>query len=86
MSWFDRVAMSCIVYMVSCNSTIYATCPLALATYKYNEFQVSDATQFLSCKASCKTPLFLIVTISFATNPCSHPHSTKNVVIFGQTP
>jgi hypothetical protein len=39
MSWFDIVTMSCIEYMVNCNSAIYATCPLALTMYKYNELQ-----------------------------------------------
>ncbi len=71
---------------MSCNSTMYATCSLAFATYKYNEFQVSDATQKLNCKASYKTPFFLTMTISFATNPCSHPHNTRNIIIFGQIP
>ncbi len=46
---------------MSCNSTIHATCPLTLTTYKYNELQVSCAIQKSSCKASYKTPLFLIV-------------------------
>ncbi len=44
---------------MGCNFATYATCPLALTTYKYYELQVLDATQILSCKASCKTPLFL---------------------------
>ncbi len=43
---------------MSCNSTTHATCPLALPMYSYNELQMSFATQKLSCKASCKTPLF----------------------------
>jgi hypothetical protein len=50
--------MSCSVYTVSCNFVIHATCPLVLTTYKYNELQVSFATQKLNCKANCKTPLF----------------------------
>jgi hypothetical protein len=29
--------------------------------YKYSELQVSTSIQKLSCKASCKTPFFLIV-------------------------
>jgi hypothetical protein len=46
---------------MSWNSTIHLIYPLALTTYKYNELQMSDATQKLSCKASCKTPIFIIV-------------------------
>ncbi len=46
---------------MSCNSTIHVTCPLTLTSYKYNELQMSCATQKLNCKASYKTPLFLIV-------------------------
>jgi hypothetical protein len=53
--------MNYIVYMMNCNFATYATCPLALTTYKYNELQVSSTTQKLSCKANYKTPLFLIV-------------------------
>ncbi len=30
--------------------------------YKYNELQLSFTTHKLSCKASCKTPIFFIVT------------------------
>ncbi len=36
---YNWVLMSCIVYMMSCNSTIHATCPLALTAYKYSELQ-----------------------------------------------
>jgi len=50
--------MSCIVYMVSCNSVIHAICPLTFTVYKYNELEVSSAIQKLSCKASCKKPFF----------------------------
>ncbi len=46
---------------MSCNFAIHATCLLALMTYKYNELQMSFATQKMSCKANCKTPIFLIV-------------------------
>ncbi len=53
--------MSCTIYIVSCNFVIHATCSLALTLYKYNELQVSGAIQKLSCKASCKTLLFIIV-------------------------
>jgi hypothetical protein len=47
--------------MVSCNSTIHATCSLTFMAYKYYELQVSSTTQKLSCKAGCKTPFLLIV-------------------------
>jgi len=52
------------------NFTIHATCPLANAfmTYKYSELQVSSTTPKLNCKASCKTPVFLIMTISLLEN------------------
>jgi hypothetical protein len=49
------------VYMLNCNFAIHAICLLEFTTYKYNESQVSFAIQELSCKASCKTPIFLIV-------------------------
>ncbi len=39
-------------------SAIHATCPFAFTAYKYSELQVSFTIQKLSCKASCKTPLF----------------------------
>jgi hypothetical protein len=39
----------------------FATCRIALTTYKYSELQVSNATQKLSCKANCKTPFFFVV-------------------------
>jgi hypothetical protein len=58
--------MSCIVYMVSCNFAIHATCPLTLMMYNYNELQVSFVIQKLSCKASNKTPRFFIVYKSFS--------------------
>jgi hypothetical protein len=51
------------VYMVSCNFATHAICPLAFMTDKYNELEVSFATQKLSCKASYKTPVFLIVFV-----------------------
>jgi hypothetical protein len=44
-------------------------CSLTLTTHKYNEFQVSFATQRLSCKANCKTPLFLIMFKCLLWNP-----------------
>ncbi len=47
--------------MASCNFATHATCSLALMTYKYSELQMSFTTQKLSCKASCKTPFFLIL-------------------------
>jgi hypothetical protein len=50
--------MTCSVNMMSYNFVIHATCPLAFTTYKYNELQMFSATQKLSCKANCKTPLF----------------------------
>jgi hypothetical protein len=55
---YNGVAMSCTIYVVSCNFAIHVICPLALTTYKYNELQVSSTTQKLSCKANCKTPFF----------------------------
>ncbi len=61
MSCFDRVVMSCTLYIVSCNFVTHATCLLALTLYKYNELHVFSASQKLSCKASCKTPIFFIV-------------------------
>jgi hypothetical protein len=33
--------------------------------YKYNELQMSDATQKLSDEANCKSPLFFIVFLCF---------------------
>jgi hypothetical protein len=58
MNCFDKIAMSCTVYTVSCNFTTHAICLLALMMYKYNELQMSDATQKLSYKVSYKTPFF----------------------------
>ncbi len=63
MNCFDRVAMCCTIYMMNCNSIVHVTCPLTLVAYKYNELQMSSTTQKLSCKASCKTPLFLIIYV-----------------------
>jgi len=57
MNCFDIITMGCTIYIVSCNSTTIATCttcPLTLMVYKYNEMQMSYATQKLSCKANCK--------------------------------
>jgi len=48
--------MSCIIYMMSCDFAIHATCLLALTTYKYSELKVSSTTKKLNCKANCKTP------------------------------
>lgn len=45
---------------MSCNFATHTICLLALTMYKYYELQVSNAIQKLSCKAICKTPLFLI--------------------------
>jgi len=53
-----ELQLSCIVYIVSCKFAIYATYPLELTTYKYNELQMSFATQKLNYKANCKTPFF----------------------------
>jgi hypothetical protein len=50
--------MNCMVYMVNYKVAIHATYSLALTTYKYNELQMSSATQKLSCKANYKTPFF----------------------------
>jgi hypothetical protein len=52
-----------IIYMVNCNSTIHAICLLAFMVYIYNELEVSSAIKKLSCKATCKTPFFLIMFI-----------------------
>jgi hypothetical protein len=60
------VAMNCTIYTISCNFATHATCPLKFMVYKYNELQVSIVTQKLSCKVSCKTPLFH----SECQNPC----------------
>ncbi len=40
------------------NSTTHATYILALIAYKYNELQMSSATQKLSYKANYKTSIF----------------------------
>jgi hypothetical protein len=56
--------MNYTIYTMGCNSATHATCPLTLTAYKYNELQMSSATQKLSCKASCKTPFFLIMYVS----------------------
>jgi hypothetical protein len=61
MGYFDGVAMSCTVYIVSCNFKIHATCLLTYMAYKYSEFQMSSLIQKLNCKASCETILFLIM-------------------------
>jgi len=53
--------MNCTVYMMNCNCATHATCLLTFTSYKYNELQVSYATQKLGCKASCKMPFFFIV-------------------------
>jgi hypothetical protein len=57
--------MSCIVYMVSCNFATHVTCPLVFTTYKYNDLQISFATQKLNCKDSCKTFFFPIVIVIY---------------------
>ncbi len=44
-SWFDWVAMSCTIYMVSCNFATHVTCLLALMVYKHSELQVSFVIQ-----------------------------------------
>ncbi len=58
--------------MVNWNSTIHVICPLAFMTYKYNELQVFGAIQILSCNASYKTPIFIIMKNNhkFATLEC----------------
>jgi hypothetical protein len=53
--------MNYTIYMVNCNSITHVICSLTFTTYKYNELQMSFATQFLSYKANCKTHIFLIV-------------------------
>jgi hypothetical protein len=49
---------------LSCNCVTHVICPLALMAYKYNELQMSFATQKLSCKANWKTPFFFIMNFS----------------------
>ncbi len=44
--------------MVRCNFATHATCPLALTTYKYNELQVSDATQKLNYRPKSQNAPF----------------------------
>jgi hypothetical protein len=61
MGYFDKITLSCTVYIVSCNFTIHATCLLTLMAYKYIEFQMPSAVQKLSCKASCETIYFFIM-------------------------
>jgi hypothetical protein len=39
------VVMSCTIYTLNCNFAIHATYPLTLMVYKYNELQMSFATQ-----------------------------------------
>ncbi len=61
MNFFDKITMNCIVYMVNCNYVTHATCMLTFMLYKYNDLQMSNAIQRLSCKANWRTPLFFIV-------------------------
>jgi hypothetical protein len=64
MNCFGWTAMNCTIYTVSYNFITLAThaiCMLAFMKYKYNELQVSCATQKLSYKANYKTLFFLIV-------------------------
>jgi len=61
MGYIDIVAMSYIVHIMSCNFIIHATYLLTFMAYKYNEFQMSNAIQKLSCKASCEFFFFFIV-------------------------
>jgi hypothetical protein len=58
MNCFDRVAMNCIAYMVSCNFTIHVTCLLTFTSHKYDELQMVIATQKLSCKVSYRKSSF----------------------------
>jgi hypothetical protein len=52
-----------------------ATSPLTFMAYKYSELQMSITSQKLSCKASYKTSLFLIVNWSEKNFPfCSQEH------------
>jgi len=48
---------------MNCTFTIYAIYPLTFMVYKYGGLQVFDATQNLSCKASYKTFIFLIMKL-----------------------
>jgi hypothetical protein len=53
--------MNCTLYVVNYNFAIHVTCLLTLTAHKYNELKVPFATQKLSYKPNCKTPLFFIV-------------------------
>jgi hypothetical protein len=55
--------MNYTIYTVSYNFVTHAICLLTFMKYKYNELQVSCATQKLNCKASCKTTFFFIVVV-----------------------
>jgi hypothetical protein len=76
--------MSCTIHIVSCNFAIHATCSLAFTMYKYNELQLSSIIQKLNCKASCKTPFFLIVNKNIiARKPlCINKEFIYNKLIF----
>ncbi len=70
---------------MSCNFATHATYLLALTTYKYNELQISSATQKLSCKASYKTPFFFIMGLQRWMStplPQSHPIYSINNLMF----
>jgi hypothetical protein len=65
MNYFNKVTIvlttNCTIYTMSYNFVIHATCLLKVMVYKYNELQMFGATKKLNCKASCKTPIFLIM-------------------------
>jgi hypothetical protein len=77
--------MNCIIYMVSYNSTIHATCSLTLALYKYSELQMSYATQKLNYKANCKKIKFHNEYIYIMTEKISvngFLNESKNNVVY----
>ncbi len=68
--WSQHVVLhkNCTIYTMSYNPTTHATCWLVFMAYKYSELQMSSTTQKLNCKASCKTPIFIIEIYSFFNN------------------
>jgi len=66
MNCFDWVAMNCIIDT------------FAFTMYNYKEFQVFGAIQKLSCKASCKTPIFSYYNMEGGMWPWTMcPHTLK---------
>jgi hypothetical protein len=70
MNYFDRVTIELQWIALYLRwVVIQAICLWTLTMYKYNEMQMSYATQKLNYKASCKTPFF---------------HSEKKIVRYGK--